>query len=221
MSADFSTSDFMREQMQSNLEEVLEKRPRLELSSDTVLNERLHLIKIVSNRLFFTLALLLTVMIIGGYLVFLGGAIKNSATAGSVLLIGFIGGFVGLQRRMKSLAIDDLTLLAHSWVYIALSPMVGGILAMLLLVLFIGGLLEGGLFPQFDPDPVLQSSQGTTLGISTIFNIHGASYQDYAKLMFWCFLAGYSEHFVTNIISHFESSTGAASVESRSGDMDV
>jgi hypothetical protein len=28
---------------------------------------------------------------------------------------------------------------------------------------------------------------------------------DAARLVFWCFLAGYSEKFVTNIISRFES----------------
>lgn len=41
-------------------------------------------------------------------------------------------------------------------------------------------------------------------GIERIFKIHGDGPEDYAKLIFWCFLAGFSERFVTNIMSRFE-----------------
>ena len=40
-----------------------------------------------------------------------------------------------------------------------------------------------------------------------LFQVQGVGYKDYAKLIFWCFLAGYSESFVTNIISRFESTS--------------
>jgi hypothetical protein len=50
-----------------------------------------------------------------------------------VIASGVIGGFVGLQRRLKDLTSDDLRLLEQSWIQTSLSPLVGGVLALLLL----------------------------------------------------------------------------------------
>ncbi len=82
-----------------------------------------------------------------------------------------------------------------------LSPLIGGILATLTYVLFVSGLLTGDLFPKFVSDKLPAAVQG----IEVLFSIHGQA-TDYAKLIFWCFLAGYSEHFATNILANFESS---------------
>lgn len=164
------------------------------------MNEKLRAIRTISNRLLIFLGVLVSI--------FIPAAIYLYHNKGSVLIstplmalgVGFIGGFVGLQRRIKQMSDDDITLLAHSWVYICLSPLVGGILAMLTYVLFISGLLAGHLFPKFVPD----ASAPSVEGLGAIFQIHGEA-ADYAKLMFWCFLAGFSERFVTDIISRFES----------------
>ena len=91
--------------------------------------------------------------------------------------------------------------MSKSWVFSFLSPLVGGILATLTYVLFISGLLTGDLFPKFVSDKLPSAVQG----IEILFNIHGEA-TDYAKLIFWCFLAGYSERFATDILAHFESS---------------
>ena len=114
-----------------------------------------------------------------------------------VIASGLIGGFVGLQRRLKDLTISDLPLIADSWVYTWLSPLVGAVLALLLYVLFLSELLSGQLFPHFVGD-------ANAIGFASIFQQHGESYKDYAKLVFWCFVAGFSERFVTDIISRFE-----------------
>ena len=116
-----------------------------------------------------------------------------------VFASGVIGRFVGLQRRLKDLTLFDLELIAESWVYTALSPLVGGVLAFLLFILFLSGLLSGDLFPVFLPD-----SNSSSESFLSIFEQHGEGHKEYAKLIFWSFIAGFSEHFVTDVISRFE-----------------
>jgi hypothetical protein len=116
-----------------------------------------------------------------------------------VIASGIIGGFVGLQRRLKDLTISDLELIANSWIYACLSPLVGGVLALLLYVLFLSELMTGDLFPHFVP----KSGSEHCVGWHCIFEQEGG-YKDYAKLVFWCFMGGYSERFVTDVISRFE-----------------
>jgi hypothetical protein len=166
------------------------------------MTERLELLRTIGNRLVKALAIL-----VAG---FIPGAIWAYWHPGSVLIstplvafvCGVFGGFVGLQRRLKTLPDDDLTLLAHSWVYVCLSPLVGGILAMVTYILFVSELLAGDLFPKFVPDTGVAPEQTESLAV--IFAIHGEA-ADYGKLMFWCFVAGFSERFATNIIGRFES----------------
>ncbi len=73
-------------------------------------------------------------------------------------------------------------------------------------MLFISGLLTGELFPKFVLD-----SNVVPDGINVLFAIQGQA-ADYAKLIFWCFLAGYSERFATGILSQFDS-RGSESVQ--------
>jgi hypothetical protein len=196
------------------------KTPHFELAVHEPLSERLEMIRVISNRLCIALAALLTVLIAGAYLVSAGRGDAVGATSWMVLITGILGGFIGLQRRLKAMEHDDLLLLARSWVYVLLSPLVGGILSLLLFILFISGLVEGDLFPKFAADALsidggnlfpqcATDASGSDAGDSLmkLVQIHAVGYEDYAKLVFWCFLAGYSEKFVTNIISRFESGT--------------
>lgn len=163
------------------------------------MNERIAQLRTVSNRLVWSLAALVAVGIPGALI-----ADRNSKpvpTPVAVLFVGFVGGFIGLQRRLKTLPAEDLTLLANSWVCIALSPIAGAILAELVYLLFISGLLAGNMFPTFVPD----NQGGTVQGLRAIFEVHCASASDYAKVLFWSFVAGFSEKFATNIIGQFES----------------
>jgi hypothetical protein len=114
-----------------------------------------------------------------------------------VFFVGIIGGFVGLQRTLRKLTKAELKSLNSSVFNFLLSPLVGGVLALVLYVLFISGLLAGDLFPKF--------VHGTPVNdMTAIFSVHGEGPKDYAKLFFWSFVAGYSERFVTNIIGRFE-----------------
>lgn len=150
----------------------------------------------VSRRLFITLLVLFSTALLVAIL------LPDSRYVIPVVVImsGLIGGFVGLQRRLKELTVTDLELIAASWIYTCLSPLVGGMLALLLYILFLSGLLSGDLFPHFVAD---ENSEKIT-SFTSIFNQHGSSYEEYAKLIFWCFIAGFSERFVTDVISRFE-----------------
>ena len=163
------------------------------------MDERIAQLRTVGNRLVWSLVALIAIGIPGALAADFTG--QSVLTPVAVLFVGFVGGFVGLQRRLKTLPAEDLTLLANSWVAIALSPVAGAILAVLVYLLFISGLLEGAMFPRFVPDNPNQ----TTPGLKAIFEVHCPTAADYAKVLFWSFVAGFSEKFATSIISRFES----------------
>lgn len=119
------------------------------------------------------------------------------------IAFGMFGGFASIQRRVKTLTSDDLHLLATSWPYILLAPFVAGLLAVLLYCLFIGEMLQGDLFPAFEAGETNQQD------LSRLFAVRAVRYQDYAKLLVWSFLAGYSETFVTDVVGSFAPSHSA------------
>jgi len=164
------------------------------------MTERIAQLRTVSHRLVWSLAVLVAVGIPGAIIA--DGNGKPVPTPVVVLFVGFVGGFVGLQRRLKALSAEDLTLLANSWVCIALSPLAGAILAELVYLLFISNLLAGKMFPAFVPD----DQNGPVQGLKAVFEVHCPTASDYAKVLFWSFVAGFSERFATNIISQFDSS---------------
>lgn len=123
--------------------------------------------------------------------------------------LGALGSFVSLQRRLKSLADDDLILLSESLLGAWLSPIVGGVLAAVLYCLFISGLLSGELFPTFCEavntkysDPFYNTCLPSTFKM--LLECQADAPADYGKLFFWSFLAGFSEKFVVDIIGQFD-----------------
>lgn len=73
----------------------------------------------------------------------------------------------------------------------------GGILALLVYVLFLGKLLQGELFPDFKAD------KDAAEGFASLCD-QGGDFTDYGKLLFWSFVAGFSQNFVTNLITRFK-----------------
>jgi hypothetical protein len=161
-----------------------------------VMSESTALIVKVTRRLFIAIFALLAVSL--GVMTFAVISKSQLVVPVVVVISGFIGGFVGLQRRLKDLTVDDLELIGSSTIYTWLSPLVGGVLALLLHILFLSDLLSGQLFPRF----VADANQDP--GFVSIFQQQAQTYQDYAKLLFWCFVAGFSERFVTDVIGRFE-----------------
>jgi hypothetical protein len=122
-------------------------------------------------------------------------------------MAGIMGGFVSIQQRLKKIGNEELTLLAESWFQILLIPIYGGIFSLVLYLLFLSGLLEGTLFPKFAiPGEGLPAAAPSGLNAANIrnffMNTYPASGPDLAKLIFWCFLAGFSERFVPQIITN-------------------
>ena len=123
-------------------------------------------------------------------------------TVTAVLFAGAMGGFISSQRRLQGVAkrgesmIDLIELSSETGYW--LSPITGAVFAGVLYVMIAGGFLNGGLFPQIstplDKNPTglmfAAFAQGT--GPSTGL--------DWAKLLIWCFIAGFAERFVPDAL---------------------
>ena len=162
-------------------------------------NVRLLLVRKVSSRLLGVLVLVLIALVCFTFAPIYG--VSPPVIAPVVLLVGAIGGFVSIQRRIKTLTDEDLALISGSINYLLLAPLVGGILALILYLLFLSGLVEGDLFPRFKPP---EAGTSIAKGLLALFEYSGRDPTDYAKLLFWSFLGGYSEKFVVDIIGNFE-----------------
>ena len=160
--------------------------------------KRMNLVRTVSNRMFKAMMILVMAAAVLVILSWTGKA-SVSPTVPLIFLAGQIGGYVGLQSRIKTLPEEDLSLVATSWVYTILTPLVGGILAVLLYLIFLSGLISGTMFPVFKQD-ALQPDPESFL---VVFAQHADGYANYAKLLVWSFIAGYSERFVIDMISTF------------------
>ena len=111
-----------------------------------------------------------------------------------VFLIGNIGGYVSVHRGLNTLNDTEVVELSSSWWAIIVPPFVGGVLALALYLVFLSNILAGDLFPRFVP----LSDQPVSLDM--MFNHRGVEFSDYAKLLFWSFVAGFNQKYVVDII---------------------
>jgi len=119
---------------------------------------------------------------------------------------GIIGGFVSIQQRLKKVSDEELSLLAESWFQIVLVPIFGGVFALVLYCIFLSGIVTGHLFPEFAmPAPPVGGPDNDFM-IALLTKTYPATGPDLAKLLFWSFVAGFSERFVPQIVSKVASS---------------
>jgi hypothetical protein len=132
-------------------------------------------------------------------LVVSSGILLSAETANTgllVFLIGNVGGYVGVHRSLGELKDAEVVELAASWWSIVAPSVVGGVLALVLYMLFVSGNIAGGLFPRFSPDKA--AAQDTVL---SIVNQHAEGMAEYAKLFFWSFIGGFNQKYVVDIIN--------------------
>ncbi len=116
-----------------------------------------------------------------------------------VFTCGVIGGFVSIQQRMSKMSIHDISMLSKSWCQVLLIPTYGGFFALVLYSLFFSGILKGHLFPEI----YLPPSDGTPdiAYLRTLFNDnYPKTGEDFGKLVFWSFAAGFCERFVPQVV---------------------
>jgi hypothetical protein len=113
---------------------------------------------------------------------------------------GLLGGFVSIQQRLKKFGDEELELLSQSWFQILLIPVYGGIFALVLYLAFLSNIVQGPLFPAF-AIPAFSKPTPSTEELARFFSrTYPSSGADLAKLLFWCFVAGFSERFVPQLI---------------------
>lgn len=129
----------------------------------------------------------------------------------AVPLCGIIGGFVSIQQRLNMVSDEELALLNASWFQILLVPIFGGVFALVLYLVFLSGIVSGDLFPVFSfPAQDVASAEGDYM-LRIFRETYPSSGPDLAKLLFWSFIAGFSERFVPQLISKVTNSVSEAS----------
>ena len=179
---------------------ICRRRPAVVPASASMLcmdEERTKRLLIISKRLliFAALSLLATTVVFALTYIFQ----QRLMISWLVFECGIIGGFVSIQQRLKNISVEELRLLSESWATILVVPIYGGIFALVLYILFLGGLIQGHLFPSFYI-PAFASPPSTGDIVGFLGKTYPAQGSDVAKLIFWSFVAGFSERLVPQII---------------------
>ena len=109
-----------------------------------------------------------------------------------VFIAGNIGGYVGVHRNLSNLSDIEVAQLSSSWLGLIVPSFVGGILACVLYLLFISGIISGELFPKIIEDSVGKGIKQPE-SFDIIFHQHADGASEYAKLLFWTFVAGFHQ----------------------------
>ncbi|MBP7902208.1 MAG: hypothetical protein KA015_05275 [Spirochaetes bacterium] len=120
------------------------------------------------------------------------------------LLCGIIGGFVSIQQRLKKITDEELRLLSGSWFQVSLIPIYGGIFAFVIYLIFLSGFISSAVFPEFAYPPIKETGIDSDYFIVFLRDTVPKTGQDFTKLLFWCFVAGFSERFVPQIINEIQ-----------------
>lgn len=127
-----------------------------------------------------------------------------------VVMAGILGSFVSALNRIY--ATKDVfpsgkytQLLKKANIYLVayslIPPLVGAIGAAILFTMFAGGIISGGLFPEF----ACTELDGCQSYVDYLDKWKPKLPADLAKLIVWGFVAGFSERFVPNILNKIAS----------------
>lgn len=110
------------------------------------------------------------------------------------------GGYVGVHRNLSSLTDIEVRELSTSWLGLIVPSFVGGILACVLYTLFVSGIISGELFPR-----IVVDVGEIPPGFEAVFHQHADGASEYAKLLFWSFVAGFNQKYVVDVIESIKS----------------
>jgi hypothetical protein len=131
-------------------------------------------------------------------------------------ICGAVGGSLSLIKRIRVEKIEVLREIESSLITTLMPLLYGGILAGISYLLFLGcvltgdsegGLFTSNLFPEFDGlNCAIDAPPGEAAGpdMKDIIEIRPRTIQDFAKLLVWSVLSGYSEKFVDGILRTLE-----------------
>lgn len=153
----------------------------------------------ITRRLVMLMAVLLAT--VGLFFYFVLPRIGNGQSYITLIVFaaGLSGGFVSIQQRLDRIDDVELRHLSSSWFTILLIPIYGGVFALLLHVAFVGGIISGALFPEyfvprFGSPPTFDDFRHF---FSDVLPMQAA---DVARMIFWSFVAGFSERLVPQIV---------------------
>jgi hypothetical protein len=108
---------------------------------------------------------------------------------------------------MQSLPADGDPLISifgldNAGYYLWLSPLLGAIFAVVLMMMFIGGMLKGVVFPEFIH---VVASRPDLSFFDTVWGTLPKNSEEYGKLLVWSFLAGFAERLVPDSLDRLGS----------------
>jgi hypothetical protein len=117
-----------------------------------------------------------------------------------IFMVGTVGGTANNFRRVQKMTVGpkaklDLTTSRLITIQIYTSPILGGVFAFALYLIFMAGFLQGTFFPQFKSGSDPYETFATFAALT-----EPATHADVAKAVIWAFIAGFSERLVPNFI---------------------
>ena len=85
---------------------------------------------------------------------------------------------------------------SHYVLYFA--PLTGAVFAVITMLLFVGEVLQGVVFPVFRP---LETAKAVGIAWSFTNSLLPVASKDYALLFLWCFIAGFAERFIPDTLT--------------------
>lgn len=164
--------------------------------------------RLLLRRIFFA-----QLALVGALIVLTGVAAAFPERIGSFyfcLLLGCLGASVSLMKRSRRASLRSLEDHTIDWVSTLMPLLYGGLMAGIAYLLFLSGMLSGdggnglfttNLFPNFTKP---EAPPGSVLSIREFLAMRPSTLESLGKLLVWCFVAGYSESFVTGVLRQLE-----------------
>lgn len=169
------------------------------------------------SAIFFIQLLLILVI---GLLVIIGLNFEIVGDFWFAILLGSLGATVSLMRKIQT---GDALFIADEkevkLLSILMPILYGTIMTSIAYLLFMSGILSGdggnglitsNVFPNFFNGNLNASSSSDSVIASQFSDVHPDGITNTGKLLVWCFITGYSEKFITGILSKVEGNSGIA-----------